>query len=695
MSATVADKRHSLQALFSQANQARFSGNCDLAKELYGKILTIKPDSAAAFHELGLMMIEKGQPEIACQLLKQAIKHYSKDADYFFHLGEALVACGKCNEAVVYYKKALEMEATEADYYFGLGNAYTQTQNYIAAVDAYQCATQLNPKDYQAFNNLGNSFFEIGQNKQSLNQYKKALDICPEYGQAHLNLSLSLKLEGRFKRSLYHAQQAVKIEPDNIECVLALADILFGLEKYKQSKTYYFCALKLDKHNQRALRGCARSLMQTADVFDALHYFEQALHLSSGNNNLIIDMASCLIRLQKYSQAKSILETLLAKNSGNSHALFNYGLCLQAEGEFTSALIAHKTCWKKNPELTQSVYHIACNGRYEINDSDISKMKNLLADSKTEIDNKIHLNFALAKVFEQQSEFELAFNYYKQANSLKAEKYPFNISTHREYIGRIKNVFNKHYFLKRRGYGINDKRLTFIVGMPRSGSTLIEQILASHPSVHALGEHMAMPVLVKTLPDILGCMEKMPECANQIDNEASIRLAQQYLDYTNIEPSNAQVVTDKMLGNFLRLGLIALLFPNARVIHCQRDPLDTCVSCYTQDFAHGLRFSTSLENLGMFYNSYVDLMQHWHENLPLDVIDIQYEQLVADGQNNIRKILTFCGLDWNSGCLDFHKTKRPVATASFWQVKQPLYSDSIGRYKHYKKFLDPLVNAFS
>ena len=682
-----------LQSLFNQASQARTTGDCDLAEKLYAEILSLKPDSAAAHHELGILMIEKGRPMLACRILKQAIKYLNGDSDCFYHLGEALSATGNSIEAVVYYKKAININPNEPDYYFALGNAYMESSCYQAAIETYKIATRLNPQDFEAHNNLGNALFKLGLNKLSINQYENAININPEYAKAHLNLSASLKLEGRVKTSLYHAQQALEFEPNEVSCYLNLAEILFNLQKYNQSHKLYLGALEIAQSNQEALRGCAKCLMQKSDVFEALVYFKKALNVATDNENLVIEMTSCLIRLQKYSTAKPMLETLLAGNPRSTQALFNYGLCLQAEGDFTSALIAHNTCWKRDRKITQCAYHIACNGKYKANINDISLIKKQLADDGFSIHKKIHLNFALAKILENQKHYDQAFKYYKQANALKAEIYPFNQKKHIDYIERLKSQFSALYFSQHRNFGLSNKRLIFIVGMPRSGSTLVEQILASHPFVYALGEHMAFPVIVKKITEFLDCKEQFPECVANLSKEKSKQLAKQYLDYIGIDLCNKPITTDKMLGNFLRLGLITLLFPNSRIVHCQRNPLDTCVSCFAQNFAHGLRFSTSLNHLGTFYNSYNDLMKHWQENLPLAQMTIQYEQLVHNKQENVERLLEFCNLPWNSKCMNFHDTKRTVSTASFWQVKQPSYTNSIGRWKQYRAHLNPLKKA--
>ena len=202
-----------------------------------------------------------------------------------------------------------------------------------------------------------------------------------------------------------------------------------------------------------------------------------------------------------------------------------------------------------------------------------------------------------------------------------------------------------------------------------------------------------MPVILNKLPRYLKSADPVPECARDISADHSKMIAQRYLDYLEVDQSAQQLLTDKMLGNFLRLGVIALMFPNSRIVNCERNALDTCVSCFTQDFAHGLRFTTNLTHLGAFYNSYMSLMRHWHKCLPLEILDFRYENLIEDKEQSIRNLLEFCQLPYQNKCLEFHQTQRLLSTASFWQARQPLYKDSIKRWQHYQGFIAPLFKA--
>ncbi len=226
--------------------------------------------------------------------------------------------------------------------------------------------------------------------------------------------------------------------------------------------------------------------------------------------------------------------------------------------------------------------------------------------------------------------------------------------------------------------------------MPRSGTTLVEQIIASHPQCFGADELPHIGAIAATLPGRLQTDHPYPQCAAMIDAPLARSLAEEYLEKLQAVGGDAKRVSDKMPANFIYLGLIALMFPRARVIHCRRDPLAVCLSIYFHRFAYGHGYAYDLGDIGVYYRQYRRLMQHWHEVLPLEICDVQYEELVADQASESRRLIDYCGLSWDDRCLEYHKNTRPVQTMSNWQVRQPIYTDSIQRWKHYEKHLDEL-----
>ena len=270
---------------------------------------------------------------------------------------------------------------------------------------------------------------------------------------------------------------------------------------------------------------------------------------------------------------------------------------------------------------------------------------------------------------------------------------PFRPEDFTAYVDRVIATFTPELLAEKVEFGNPSELPVFIVGMPRSGTSLVEQIAASHPDVYGAGELDDMRRIAVALSARLGTSETYPEVVRRLDPITTRAIAEEHLAQLRTHSAAAARITDKLPINFHRLGLAAILFPRARLIHCMRDPLDTCVSCYFQEFAHGQPFAYDLGYLGRFYRDYERLMAHWHRVLPGKILDIPYEALIADQEGWSRKLIDFLGLPWDDRCLAFYKKERLVRTASFWQVRQPIYASSVGRWRHYAKHLRPLFEG--
>jgi tetratricopeptide (TPR) repeat protein len=301
------------------------------------------------------------------------------------------------------------------------------------------------------------------------------------------------------------------------------------------------------------------------------------------------------------------------------------------------------------------------------------------------------LNMALGEAYRLVGDTEKAFAHYDLGNALK--DVTFDIETHRGYLDRVMRYFNPAHFERVAGKGVASEFPVFIVGMTRSGTSLIEQIIASHPAVHGAGERDDIFQLAENLPEVIGANAPFPECVAQLQPDDVGVLAAEQLDHLrSIAPDKARI-TDKMPSNFMYLGLIATFFPNARIIHCRRDPLDVCLSIYFGEFGGHHPHAYDLEHLGLFYREYERIMEYWSHTLPLRIFDVRYEDVVDDVEGMTRRLIEFCGLPWDDRCLEFHKNERAVHTRSRLQVRQPIYRSSRGRWRPYARYLAPLADA--
>ncbi len=305
----------------------------------------------------------------------------------------------------------------------------------------------------------------------------------------------------------------------------------------------------------------------------------------------------------------------------------------------------------------------------------------------------IPVYFAMGKLCDKLEMFKESFEYYRFGNKLRRGQFEFNIDSNVDYVSRIIETFSADFIEHRKSWGSDSEMPIFIFGMPRSGTTLAEQILASHPNVYGRGELQFFNQMDQNLPSILKVNERYPECLNFIDDQTAYTIAELYIKKTREIVGLSKdytLITDKNPFNFYQLGLISLLFPKASFIHCQRHPLDTCISIYFHNFATGNQFAYDLSELGQYYREYLRLMNHWRKVLPIRIFELKYEDIVQQQEEVSRKLVKFCGLEWDPACLDFYKNDRPVFTASSWQVRQPIYTTSCGRWQNYDQFLDPL-----
>jgi len=337
-------------------------------------------------------------------------------------------------------------------------------------------------------------------------------------------------------------------------------------------------------------------------------------------------------------------------------------------------------------------------GLYSFSDEEIRNLQELAERKDLPLDDQSRLHFALAGIFDKTGSPAKAFQHCCFGNQFRKEfersrGIIYDPAAHRHFVARIIDTFTPAYFNRVKSFGLDSELPIFIVGMLRSGTTLVEQILASHPRVHGAGELQDLNRLIKTLPRRPGTTEGYPESMAGVDGETARALAEAYLQRLRQLGGESARVVDKLPFNFLYLGVIATLFPRARIIHCRRDPVDTCLSCFFQDFGDPLPFTWDLRHLGHYYREYERLMAHWGKVLPVPLFEVFYEDITANQESTTRRLLAFCGLDWDERCLHFNDTQRVVRTASILQVRQPIYRTSVGRWKRYEAQLQPLLEV--
>ena len=388
----------------------------------------------------------------------------------------------------------------------------------------------------------------------------------------------------------------------------------------------------------------------------------------------------------KYEKALDRFHQLEQLTPKSATLFYQIGVVSRILGRLDDAETALRHALQLNPDYAAAYFTLSAMKHYEDkDDADIKAMERILVQGGLAEDVHTKLNFSLAKVYEDLRDYDRAFDYLSKGNELRRQKYHYDVAVHEDYFRRLRETFTTEFFHQRSGYGVDDKMPIFIVGMPRSGTSLVEQILASHPQVFGGGELNDLQRIVLNKRKDLSV-----SYVTSLGAEDSVSMANQYLDVIRQHSHGAAYVTDKMPLNFQYIGMIRLLFPNARVIHCRRDPMDTCLAIYKQNFSVTHKFAFDLVELGRYYRAYSELMDHWHQVLPGYIYENVYEELVANQQTETRRLLEFCGLDWDDACLKFYETQRPVSTASLVQVRQPIYRSSVEKWRNYGRHLERL-----
>jgi len=471
---------------------------------------------------------------------------------------------------------------------------------------------------------------------------------------------MTLANQSRFADAAEHFRVTVHLRPDASEAWNNLGNVLFLDGKAGEAIPCYQEAIRLCPDYGEACLNLGNALRADDRLEEGLSWYREAVRLRPG----------------------------LAKAHNNlAAALLEMGAVQEAETHLREAL-------KYRPGWAEVLQTLAANGLYGGVDPGPEELLARLADHQLAPLERSQLHFALAHLLERTGFADGAFHHFQAGNGLGRELLqqagtPFDPEEHSRLVDRLQTVFTPAFFQRIAGLGSNSDVPVFVVGMPRSGSSLVEQILSSHPDVAGVGEVHCIPRLAASLPHQLRSAEPYPECVARLDQASVLRLAEGYLQRVQGLVGPSPRIADKMLENLLHLGLLATLFPRARVIHCRRDPLDTCVSCYCQMFQN-LNFTWDLEDLGRYYKDYERLMAHWRMCLPLPILEVVYEELVAEPEPVSRQLVNFCALPWDERCLRFYENPRPVRTVSKLQVRKPIYASSVGRWRRYATHLGPL-----
>lgn len=679
------------------AGQLYSRGQYAQAQRVCRQIIDARPANADAHNILGVTLAALGKPDEAVTSLRRAIKLNAQAASYQANLGEILRQNGNLDEAEEALQSAVKIDPKNAQALNNLGIIHYERRKFSEAVDFYRRALESRPNMAEALNNLGNALRQTGDIDGAMQAYQEALTYRAVYPEAYNNLGTLLQQDKQIDEAEHALRKAIQQNPKYVEAHNNLAQLLSSQKKDTEALRILGEALKFAPKNVQTLLITARIQLRR----NANHNAEQAAKLALKEDpesaEALTILGQVMHETDRYDEAIEYLERALKHKPENAEALNFYGVALKSVGRLEEA----RENILKALQLNDTMYggYANLNDLVDFSSGVGEELFNRMEAIFESIPNQeaepyLALHFAYAKALDDRGQHEKALEHYITGGRMKRAQLDYKESETFDFFDSIRKTFPKEIFESRKFQGIPDERPTFIVGMPRSGSTLVEQILSSHPDVYGAGEVKHLSRALGQLRDRFPSVPKYPGMMTKITPAQMELVGKSYLDALVTGAGKAKRITDKLLTNYFFVGLIHLLFPNAKVIHTRRDPVDTCLSGFTKLFKDDMPHSYDLGELGRYYGKYRELMEHWEKVLPEGVmITVQYEDVVADTEGQARRLIDFLGLPWNDKCVDFHKSDRPVKTASVAQVRKPIYKTSVERWRKYGDGLQPLVDA--
>ena len=683
--------------LLQQALEQHRRGAVQAAKQGYLAILRDHPDYFDALHLLGILEYQNGGATRAVELLRHALRVNPSLPAPYSNLGLALRDLGDEQAAQRSFESALELDPQHLETLNNLGNLLRDTQQFEAALAYFDRALQIKPAYISVLNNRANVLRDLHRLSEALAGYNAALELDPNYAQAYFNRGNVLQDLRQYEAAIRDYQHALRLKPEALEFWINLGNALQELQQYGAALESYNQALRLKQDSAIARVNQAKALLALHEPQAALLSYELALGLQADYIEAWLGRADALRELNRHHEALNCIEHALQLQPNLPAALNSRGVILGVLGQLKQAQADYRRAIALAPEKGMYYRNLVQAGALAADDPCFLAMQRLAAaDSDMAPDDRVGLHFALGEALEKQGAHDASFAHYLRANALQRQRTRYPEQSTLGLLEWYKNTFTAQFLAERQGLGASSDAPIFVVGMPRSGSTLVEQILDSHPAVLGIGERR----------DIVQCIAR---CAAQhaagrteLDTLAAItgpqllQIGQEYVqrleNIVGAHPSHRKII-DKSLLNFIHIGLIHLALPQARFIHTRRSPVETCLSCFSKIF-DDVPFSYDLGELGRYYRAYDALMAHWRAVLPPGVmLEVHYESLVDDFDRQARQLVQHCGLEWDDACAAFHQNQRAITTSSVAQVRQPLYRHAVERWHPPPELLQPLLDG--
>ena len=635
--------------------------------------------------------LRAGRVATAERGLRALEAQFPGEANCLWLLGAVLMEQGEFPESIAMLEGLLARLPDFAHARVDLARAYRRAGYAARARAEVRRVLEEMPHHHRAWLAYGDALVDLEQYADARLAFERARLTDPQRPQ--VEEATAALVAGDRKSSEQIFRKILQDDASHLAALCGLAALSLAADMGNDAERLLRHALKQSAHNPLAWRGLGQALAALGRLGEADAAARHLIKIEPENPQNWITFASVSTRLLRNQEALEAYEQAARLQPEEVRLRMSIGHVHKTLGRRSESEAAYKAALTIDPALADAYWSLADLKNYSFSDAEIAAMQRLLTDDKIDRSNTAQLHFALGKAFEQRRQYADAFAHYARGNTLRRLDAPFDIEHFERRTARIRAFFDKAFFANRAGGGDPSTAPIFIVGLPRSGSTLVEQILASHSRVEGTMELPNIISITHQFDDMVASRDGYPETIGTAPLGLLTALGSRYLEETSLLRTGRERFTDKLPNNFSHVGLIHAMLPNASIVDARRHPMDCCFSTFKQHFAEGQAFSYDLEDLGRYYRCYLSLMDHWNAVLPGKVLHFQHEDLVRNPEANIRRLLDYCRLPFEPSCLSFHQTQRSVRTASAEQVRQPLYTSGVGYWRHFEKELEPLRQA--
>ena len=647
---------------------------------------TLEVALAHAKHLLGQ------SPPLAAEQAQEILRVAPGDPRARLILGAAQRLTGQLQAALALLEPLAQEQPRAASVHLELGTALAEAGRTSEAVEALRHAVKLRPDLPDGWRLLADQLDASGDAAGA--ELTRALYIKAATRDPRLMEAAAALVENALPRAEASLRAHLAAFPNDVAALRMLAEVAGRLQRFGEAQRLLEQCLTLAPGFDAARHNYVTVLNRQGRPAEALPHVERLLAKEPRNPGYRNLKAAVLANLGDYPLSIEVYEEVLKEFPDQPKIWMSYGHSLRTSGRRAESVTAYRRAIAMEPTLGEAYWSLANLKTFRFSDADLAAMRHALTRTDLPDEERLHFEFALGKALEDAAEYEASFGHYARGNEIRRRSHPYRADDNLAYVQRTRKILTRDFFAARGGAGALAADPIFIVGLPRAGSTLLEQVLASHSLVEGTMELPQIPQLARELAGRNARQQDFAGVIEKLTPEELRALGERYLEDTRaLRKTSAPFFIDKMPNNCWYVGLIHLILPNARIIDARRHPLGCCFSCFKQQFARGQNFTYSLTDLGRYYRDYLELMAHFDDVLPGRIHRVHYEATIEDTESEVRRLLAYCGLPFEASCLKFHENERAVRTASSEQVRQPIFREGLDHWRHFEPWLDPLKAA--